>query len=74
MLVSCRAGRSRSIILLSLYLHLQKMERFQTLSDALSFVRHAREIRPDEFHDAPNGDMIRAAEVAAASILAARPA
>jgi hypothetical protein len=68
-LVNCRAGRSRSIILVSLFLHLQQRERFQSLADALFFVRRAREIRPDEFRDAPNQDMIEAAEWVVAEIL-----
>jgi dual specificity phosphatase 3 len=67
-LINCRAGRSRSIIMASLYLHLQKTERFKTLSEALLFVRKAREIRLGEYHDAPNNDMIEAAERAAALI------
>ena len=67
-LVNCRAGRSRSIILVSLYLHLQHPGRFPNLADALTFVRAAREIRPDEFHEAPNSDLIEAAEWAVAAV------
>ena len=67
-LVNCRAGRSRSIGLLSLYLHLQHSSQFPRLEDALAHVRAAREIRPDEFFDAPNKDMIAAIKAAAAVV------
>jgi hypothetical protein len=67
-LVNCRAGRSRSIGLLSLYLHLQHSARFPNLEDALGHVRAAREIRPDEYFDAPNKDMIEAIETAAVMV------
>jgi hypothetical protein len=67
-LVNCRAGRSRSIILTSLYLHLQFGKRFPHLANALSFVRAAREIRPDEFYEAPNNDLVAAAEWAVAAV------
>ena len=67
-LVNCRAGRSRSIILVSLYLHLQHPGRFPNLADALTFVRAAREIRPDEFHEAPNSDLVEAAEWAVVAV------
>lgn len=67
-LVNCRAGRSRSIGLVSLYLHLQHSGLFPNLADALAHVRTAREIRPDEYFDAPNKDMIEAVEVVAAIV------
>ena len=67
-LVNCRAGRSRSIALLSLYLCLQHTGQFPDLAAALSFVRDAREIRPDEFHEAPNRDLVDAAEWAVAAV------
>jgi hypothetical protein len=67
-LVNCRAGRSRSIILVSLYLRLQHAGQFPNLADALSFVRAAREIRPDEFHEAPNRDLVEAAEWAVTAV------
>ncbi len=73
-LVNCRAGRSRSIGLLSLYLHLQHPGRFPKLEDALGHVRAAREIRKDEFFDAPNKDMIEAIETAAAMVRRTSPA
>lgn len=65
-LVNCRAGRSRSIVLVSMYLHLQKTAKFPTFDDALLFVRKSREIRPAEFHDAPNDHMISTAKQAIA--------
>ena len=67
-LVNCRAGRSRSIGLLSLYLHLQHSGLFPKLDDALAHVRTAREIRPDEYFDAPNKYMIEAVEAAVAIV------
>jgi hypothetical protein len=67
-LVNCRAGRSRSIGLLSLYLHLQHTSEFPKIEDALRHVRTAREIRPEEYFDAPNKDMIEAIEAAATMV------
>lgn len=41
-LVHCRGGRSRSVIVLAIYLHLCAGEAFPTLDSALSHIRKAR--------------------------------
>lgn len=61
-LVNCRAGRSRSVILAALFLHLHVPEEFPTLAAALDHVRARRELRPDEWHETPKPMLIAAAE------------
>lgn len=61
-LVNCRAGRSRSVILVSLLLHLQVPGEFPTLADAIAHVREQRELHPDEWHETPKPMLIAAAE------------
>ena len=61
-LVSCRAGRSRSVVLVALFLHLQLPEEFPRLEDAIDLVREKRELRPDEWHETPKPMLIQAAE------------
>jgi myo-inositol-1(or 4)-monophosphatase len=63
-LVNCRAGRSRSIGLMSIYLHLRHTDQFPKLEDAISHIQEAREIHPDERFDAPNSDIIDLIETA----------
>ncbi|MBS7707592.1 dual specificity protein phosphatase family protein [Chelatococcus asaccharovorans] len=41
-LVHCRGGRSRSVTVVALYLHMAHPERFRTFDDALEHVRRAR--------------------------------
>ena len=41
-LVNCRGGRSRSVIVLAIYLHLRARATFPTLDSAVSHVRRAR--------------------------------
>ena len=45
-LVHCRGGRSRSIALVALYLHLQDPIRFPELENAIAVVREKRELHP----------------------------
>ena len=52
-LVHCRGGRSRSIALVALYLHLQDPIRFPELDDAIALVREKREVHPEEWFKAP---------------------
>ena len=61
-LVNCRAGRSRSVILVALFLHLQMPQEFPTLKAAIDHVRVKRELRPDEWHETPKPMLIAAAE------------
>ncbi|WP_323013102.1 protein phosphatase [Devosia sp.] len=61
-LVNCRAGRSRSVVLAALFLHLHLPGQFPRLPDALDHVREKRELRPDEWHETPKPMLIAAAE------------
>ncbi|EBA10478.1 dual specificity protein phosphatase family protein [Sagittula stellata] len=65
-LVNCRAGRSRSVALVSLLLHVEAPERFPTLDDAVAHVREARQLRPDEWFETPKPMLLEAAREAAA--------
>lgn len=47
LLVNCRAGRSRSVTLVALFLHLHQTARFPTLEDAIAHICRLREI-PDQ--------------------------
>jgi hypothetical protein len=60
-LVNCRGGRSRSVVLVSLFLHHAMPERFPTLDTALDHVRTRRELRPDEWFEAPKPMLVAAA-------------
>jgi hypothetical protein len=60
-LVNCRAGRSRSVALAGLFLHVEMPERFPTLEDALDHVRERRELRRDEWFETPKPMLIAAA-------------
>lgn len=60
-LVNCRAGRSRSVILVALFLHMQLPEEFPTLEEAINHVRRKRELHPDEWHETPKPMLIEAA-------------
>lgn len=64
-LVNCRAGRSRSVVLVSLFLHLEMPEIYPTLAAAIAHVRAKRELHPDEWHETPKPQLIHAAEKAA---------
>ncbi|MBT3358582.1 MAG: dual specificity protein phosphatase family protein [Rhodospirillales bacterium] len=52
-LVHCRGGRSRSTALAALYMHLHRPEKYPTMEDALTQVRTARGLHPDEWYQAP---------------------
>jgi dual specificity phosphatase 3 len=62
LLVNCRAGRSRSVVLVALFLHLHLPREFPTLAAAIAHVRVARELRPEEWHETPKPMLIAAAE------------
>lgn len=61
-LVHCRGGRSRSVALVALFLHLQKPDIYPELSDAIAHVRTTRELHPDEWFETPKQPLIDAAE------------
>jgi hypothetical protein len=60
-LVNCRAGRSRSVALAALFLHVEMPEKFPTLERALDHVRERRELRQDEWFETPKPMLIDAA-------------
>lgn len=60
-LINCRAGRSRSVILVALFLHMELPGQFPTLDAALDHVRTLRELRPDEWHETPKPMLVEAA-------------
>lgn len=62
LLVNCRAGRSRSVILAALFLHLRLGDEFPTLMSAIDHVRVHRQLRPEEWHETPKPMLIAAAE------------
>ena len=61
-LVHCRGGRSRSVALVALFLHVQKPDLYPNLTDAISLVRVKRELHPDEWFETPKPPLIEAAE------------
>jgi hypothetical protein len=64
-LVHCRGGRSRSVALVALYLHIQLPERFPALDDALAHIRRHRELQPDEWFETPKPMLLEAVRRAA---------
>lgn len=67
-LVHCRGGRSRSVIVVALYLHIAYPGRYPDLMDAVAEVRTRRKLHPDEWHEAPKEVLIEAARRAAEAI------
>lgn len=63
-LVHCRGGRSRSVILVALFLHLECPKRYPTLQSAIDHIRIKRELHPDEWFETPKPEMIKLAEYA----------
>ena len=71
-LVHCREGRSRSVALAALYLHLQEPARFPELEDAIAVVREKRGLPPEEWSEVPTQEIIAAATEAARAIRSLR--
>lgn len=63
-LVHCRAGRSRSVALAALFLAADMPQRYPTLDDAIRHVQERRELRPQEWFEAPKPVMVAAARQA----------
>lgn len=61
-LVNCRGGRSRSVTIVALFLHLEYPERYPTLDDAIAMIRDKRQLHPDEWFEAPKPQLIKLAE------------
>ncbi|WP_447928999.1 dual specificity protein phosphatase family protein [Vreelandella sp. EE27] len=64
-LVHCRGGRSRSVTLVALFLHLELPSRYPTLESAVAHVRQKRELHPDEWFETPKPELLEAAHIAA---------
>ncbi|MFS8049227.1 dual specificity protein phosphatase family protein [Rhizobium sp. BR 314] len=64
-LVNCRGGRSRSVAVVSLFLHLTLLDEFPTLDDAIDFVRRKRALPVGEYYKAPKPVLAEAARRAA---------
>ena len=71
-LVHCREGRSRSVAMVALYLHLQDPARFPELDDAIALVREKRGLPPEEWFETPKPELIDAAAEAALGIRSLR--
>ncbi len=61
-LVNCRGGRSRSVALVALFMHLECPARFPTLEAAIDLIRDRRQLHPDEWYETPKPSLIRLAE------------
>lgn len=64
-MVNCRGGRSRSVTLVALFLHIEMPAQFPTLDSAIDLVRKRRGLPPGEWHEAPKPVLIAAARRAA---------
>ena len=64
-LVNCRGGRSRSVALAALYLHLEWAERYPTLESAIEHVRTARGLSPKTRYKRPKPVLLESAYWAA---------
>ena len=71
-LVHCREGRSRSVALVALYLHLQDPVRFPDIENAVAVVREKRGLPPAEWSEAPRREIIDAAAEAVRAVRALR--
>lgn len=67
-LVNCRAGRSRSVAIVSLFLHIEMPDVYPTLASAIDHVRERRQLHPDEWFETPKPALIHAVERAAEMI------
>lgn len=67
-LLHCRGGRSRSVILAALYIHIQMPDRFPMLDAAIAHLRAARELHPSEWMETPKPMLTEAARHAASWI------
>lgn len=61
-LVNCRGGRSRSVIVVALFLHHTLPSEFPTIEAAIDLVRDRRHIPRDEWYKAPKPILVDAAK------------
>jgi hypothetical protein len=60
-LINCRGGRSRSVAVVALFLHLTLPDEFPTLDAAISHIRVRRELPENEWYKAPKPVLAEAA-------------
>ncbi|QMV14515.1 dual specificity protein phosphatase family protein [Vibrio spartinae] len=60
-LVHCRGGRSRSVTIVAIFLHLEWPEKFPTLDSAIAHIRDKRQLHPDEWFETPKPMLIELA-------------
>lgn len=72
-LINCRGGRSRSVTLTALLLHLDEPERYPTLDAAVAHIRVARQLIKEEWPEAPKQVLVDAAQWAAEQVRRLRP-
>jgi len=61
-LVNCRGGRSRSVTVVALFLHLEFPQTYPTLERAIAHIRKTRDLHPDEWHETPKPELISLAK------------
>ncbi|MDC0611641.1 dual specificity protein phosphatase family protein [Vibrio sp.] len=61
-LVHCRGGRSRSVTIVAIFLHLEWPEKFPTLDAAIAHIRDKRQLHPDEWFETPKPMLIELAQ------------
>lgn len=61
-LVNCRGGRSRSVALVALFMHLECPARYPTLDAAIAHIRDKRRLHPDEWYETPKPEMVALAQ------------
>ena len=71
-LVNCRGGRSRSVTLVALFLHLDMPQKYPTLAAAIDHIRQQRLLQPAEWHETPKPSLIASAEFAIEQLSAMR--
>ncbi|WCN12741.1 protein phosphatase [Marinomonas mediterranea] len=67
-LINCRGGRSRSVTLTALLLHLDETETYPTLDAAIDHIRVARQLIKEEWPEAPKPILVDAARWAAEQV------
>lgn len=63
-LVNCRGGRSRSVALVALFMHLECPQRYPTLASAIAHIRDKRQLHPNEWYETPKPELISLAQQA----------
>lgn len=60
-MVNCRGGRSRSVTLVAVFLHLEMPDRYPSLEAAIDHIRDKRLLREEEWHETPKPSLMAAA-------------